>query len=82
MKHTLRGRPRLNLAMPDILETVRRHGQVMAAARELGCSDAYIHVRMKAAGLTLRAVLDAGGGSESPMCTVYDNGSSGPEPRA
>ncbi|MBI4313087.1 MAG: hypothetical protein HY681_15120 [Chloroflexi bacterium] len=42
-----------------ILETVRRHGTVMAAARDLGCSDAYIHVRLKEAGLTLRRVLEA-----------------------
>ena len=34
--------------------------QVMAAARELDCSDAYIHVRFKRAGLTLKKVLDAG----------------------
>jgi molybdenum-dependent DNA-binding transcriptional regulator ModE len=59
MKHTLRGRPRLNLAMSDILEAVHRNGQVVAAARELGCSDAYIHVRMKAACLTLGDVLEA-----------------------
>jgi hypothetical protein len=31
----------------------------MAAARELGCSDAYIHVRFRRCGLTLRQVLDA-----------------------
>ena len=59
MKRTLRGRPRLDLALRDILEAVRRHGQVVAAAAELGCSDAYIHVRMKAVGLTLRDVLEA-----------------------
>ena len=59
MKETLRGRPRLNLGLEQILETVRRHQQVVAAARELGCSDAYIHVKLKEAGLTLREVLDA-----------------------
>ena len=45
--------------MHQIVEAVRRHGQVMAAARDLGCSDAYIHVRFKRAGLTLRKVLEA-----------------------
>ena len=58
MKTTLRGRPRLDLELPAILEAVRRHRQVMAAARELGCSDAYIHVRFKRVGITLRQVLE------------------------
>lgn len=59
MKKTLRGRPRLNLALAHILDAVHRHGQVVAAARELGCSDSYIHVRLKQVGLTLGEVLDA-----------------------
>ena len=59
MKNKLRGRPGLNLALPQILEAVRRHRQVVAAARELGCSDAYIHVRLRQAGLTLAGVLNA-----------------------
>ena len=56
---SLRGRPRLNIRLERILEAIRRHGRVMAAAAELGCSDAYIHVRLKSANLTLRQVLDA-----------------------
>ena len=59
MKTTLRGRPRLDLDISVILEAVRRHRQVVAAARELGCSDAYIHVRFKHEGLTLGQVLEA-----------------------
>ncbi len=59
MKPTLRGRPRLDLDLMAILEAVRNHRQVMAAARDLGCSDAYIHVRLKKVGLSLRAVLEA-----------------------
>ncbi len=59
MKTTLRGRPRLNLDLLVILEAVRRPRQVMAAARDLGCSDAYIHVRLKKVGLSLREVLEA-----------------------
>jgi len=59
MKRVLRGRPRLGIPLRQIIEMVRRHGRVMAAARELGCSDAYIHVRLKKAGFTLRHVLDA-----------------------
>ncbi len=59
MKTTLRGRPRLDLDLRAILEAVRRHRQVVAAARDLGCSDAYIHVRLKQVGLSLREVLEA-----------------------
>ena len=59
VKTTMRGRPRLDLELPAILEAVRHHRQVMAAARELGCSDAYIHVRLKKVGLSLRVVLEA-----------------------
>ena len=59
MKTTLRGRPRLDLDLRAILEAVRRHGQVVAAARDLGCSDSYIHVRLKKVGLSLREVLEA-----------------------
>ena len=58
MKTTLRGRPRLDLDLMAILEAVRLHRQVMAAARDLGCSDAYIHVRLKKVGLSLRVVLE------------------------
>jgi molybdenum-dependent DNA-binding transcriptional regulator ModE len=59
MSKPLRGRPRLNLELAQILEAVRRHGQVVAAARELRCSDACIHVRLKRVGLTLGKVLEA-----------------------
>ena len=56
---TMRGRPRLNITLNQILEAVHRHGQIVGAARELGCSQAYVHARMKEAGLTLREVLEA-----------------------
>ena len=59
MRTTLRGRPSLDLDLAQILRAVRQHGQVMAAARELGCSDAYIHVRMNRAGLPMAEVLEA-----------------------
>lgn len=53
----VRGRPSLNLPMPEIIEAVRRSRRVTTAAVELGCSPAYIHARLKAAGLTLAGVL-------------------------
>ncbi len=59
MKTTMRGRSRLDLDLNRILAAVRRHRQVLAAARELSCSDAYIHVRFKQEGLTLGQVLEA-----------------------
>ena len=59
MKTSLRGRPSLDLDLAQILKAVRDHGQVVAAARELDCSDAYIHVRLKRAGLTLSHVLES-----------------------
>ena len=59
MRTTPRGRPSLNLDLVQILKEVRSYGRVIAAARELGCSDAYIHVRMKRAGLTLSHVLES-----------------------
>ena len=59
MGNTLRGRPKLNISLNHILETVRRRGQVVAAGRELGCSPAYIHAKLQATGLSLRDVLEA-----------------------
>ena len=58
MNKTLRGRPSLKLELKQILEAVHRHRQVLAAAREFGCSDAYIHVRLKKVGLNLYQVLE------------------------
>jgi len=57
MNRTLRGRPRLDLRLEDILMAVRREGKVTAGARGLGCSPAYIHSRLKAVGLDLQRVL-------------------------
>ena len=37
--------------------------EVVAAARELGCSDAYIHQRLKEKGLKLRDILEPGASS-------------------
>ena len=59
MPSSLHGRPKLNLELEQILKAVREHGQVVAASRELRCSDAYIHVRFRRAGLTLQQVLNA-----------------------
>lgn len=70
------GRPALGISLPRIIEAVRRTGKVMAAARELGCSDAHLHVRFRRAGLTLREVLDATD-VEAVMATIKDGGHDG-----
>lgn len=61
IKKTLRGRPKLGIQLDRILCAVRRHGQVVAAARELRCSPAYIHKRLNEAGVTLGDVLTTQG---------------------
>jgi hypothetical protein len=67
MRETLRGRPALNIPLRRIIRAVRRHRQVVAGARELRCSDGYIHKRFRQAGLTLAEVL------ESPSIEVLLN---------
>ncbi len=57
-KHT-RGRPRLNIGLPAIVEAVFRHGQIVMAAGELGCSPAYVHAALSRADLCLQDVLGA-----------------------
>ncbi len=59
MQKPPRGRPRLELELRDILTAIRRHGRILLAARAFACSDAYIHGRLKEAGLTLADVLGA-----------------------
>lgn len=58
MRKTLRGRPALNIPLQGIIDAVNKHGQVVAAARELGCSGAYVHKRFRAAGISLAEVLE------------------------
>ena len=59
MTRTLRGRPSLDMPLQQILETVKQRRQVAGAARELGCSSAYIWKRFRLAGLTLAQVLES-----------------------
>ena len=54
-----RGRRPLLIPLEKILCSIRHNGKVLTAAQELGCSDAYIHVRLRAAGLSLGEVLYA-----------------------
>jgi len=58
MAKTVRGRPPLDIPLERLIQTVRRHGQVVSAARGLGCSPAYVHKRLKLAGLSVVRILD------------------------
>ena len=51
------GRKRLNIPLKNVLESLRAHRSVVAAARELGCSPAYIFGVLKANGLKLKDVV-------------------------
>lgn len=54
------------MPLERIVKVVKRHRKVVAAARELGCSAAYVHKRFKAAGLTLAQVLEVPDVQELP----------------
>ena len=58
MERAMRGRPRLNLDLEDVLAAVRIQRQVVGAARQLGCSPAYVHARLKGTGITLGELLE------------------------
>lgn len=53
------GRKRLNIPLKNVLESLRAHHNVVAAATELGCSEAYIFGVLKANGLKLKDVSSA-----------------------
>ena len=64
MRSTLRGRPRLAISLEEIIKAVKETGYATRAAERLRCSDAYIHKRLKSAGLSLRQVLESGDESD------------------
>ena len=51
------GRKRLNIPLKNVLESLQIYRDVRAAARELGCSQAYIFGVLKANGLKLKEVI-------------------------
>ena len=55
------GRKRLNIPLKNVCEALRAHCSVVAAAQELGCSQAYIFGVLKANGLKLKSVIVAQG---------------------
>ena len=51
------GRPRLNIPLINVYESLRSHRSVVDAASELGCSQGYIFGIMKANGLKVKDVI-------------------------
>jgi hypothetical protein len=50
------GRPRLNIGVKKICDTLRSYPTVLAAAKHLGCSRGYIYKVLKIEHLTIREV--------------------------
>lgn len=52
------GRKPLNIPLKNVCESLQAHRNVVAAANELGCSQAYIFGVLKANGLKLKDVIN------------------------
>ena len=52
------GRKPLNIPLTNVLESLQAHGSVVAAARELSCSQGYIFNVLKASGLKVKDVIE------------------------
>jgi hypothetical protein len=52
------GRKRLNIPLKNVCESLRAHRNVVAAAQELNCSQAYIFKVLKDNGLRLKDVIN------------------------
>ena len=50
------GRKPLNIPLKNVLESLQAHRSVVAAAKELNCSQAYIFAVLKANGLKLNKI--------------------------
>ena len=61
------GRRRLNIPLKNVCESLREHRNVVAAASELGCSEAYIFKVLKDNGLKLKDIIASGKGDNLPQ---------------
>lgn len=52
------GRPRLKIAVNKVYDALQRHRNLVTAAKELGCSQAYIYKVLKTYGLTVQEVIN------------------------
>jgi len=64
------GRKRLNIPLKNVCESLEAHYSVVAAARHLQCSPAYIHNALKTAGLRSKDIIAAGKGRGEPVNTT------------
>ncbi|MBA7599478.1 hypothetical protein ES703_06512 [subsurface metagenome] len=51
------GRRRLNIPLKNVYESLRAHRNVLAAAKQLGCSQGYIFGLLKINGLKVKDVI-------------------------
>jgi len=54
------GRKRLNIPLKNVCETLQAHRDIVAAAQELNCSQAYIFGILRANGLKLKDIITNG----------------------
>ena len=54
----MKGRPRKNIPLTKVCETLRAYKRIKPAAEELGCSEGYIYNQLKAHGLTVKEVIN------------------------
>ena len=54
------GRRPLNIPLKNVCDALQAHGGVAGAAKELGCSPAYIYKVLKVNGLNLKDALKRG----------------------
>ena len=59
------GRRPLNIPLKNVYEALQAHGNVAAAANELGCSQGYIFNILKANGLKPKDVIGSGTSASS-----------------
>jgi len=64
------GRKKLNIPLKNVCESLRAHCNVLAAAKELGCSQGYIFGLLKTNGLKVKDVVNATKTGKSPYKSI------------
>ena len=68
------GRKRLNIPLKNVCESLKAHCNVVAAANELNCSQAYIFKILKDNGLKLKDVISGNGLATKDNRLLYFEG--------
>ena len=68
------GRKRLNIPLKNVSECLQVHRNVVVAASELGCSQAYIFGVLKANGLKLKDVINGKGLATKDNSLLHNGG--------